>query len=278
MSDLIEYFNRLSNGIFDMGLSPFAGLGETVQVVVVALLIGAAVAAVFHCILDWNRLQRARTDLRANLFEVWLYRHDPMIVLWAQWELVRANVRYVSTLAPALLVGMVLVAPILVQSYHRFGVEPVPEGTETLLIVELGDGGGDVSVAPELVWENGRGAITAMVREPVASRVVWRLRPGEPGIHTLNIVRGTRVEEFPLFAGSSLGQSVAQTRQPSSWRSLIQPRGAALAANSGVERISVDYPEADEDWLWSLTLVSLLAALVTNRAINVSRPQRMLYE
>jgi len=274
VSEPIALFNHLCNRVFDLGLSPLVGLGETLQVVVVALLVGAAVAAVFHFTLDRNRLQRARTDLRASLFEVWLYRHDPMVVLRAQWELVRANGRYVSALAPALLIGMVLVAPILVQSYHRFGVAPVPEGTETLLTVELGDAG-DVSVEPELVWESGRGSITAMVREPVANRVVWRLRPDEPGIHTLKIVRGTRVEEFPLFAGSFLGQSLTQTRQPSSWRSLMQPRGAALAANSGVQRISVDYQEVDEEWLWPLTLVSLLAALATNRAINASTPRRM---
>ena len=53
------------------------------------------------------------------------------------------------------------------------------------------------------------------------------------------------------------------------------PIARAGNATRARRRLSVDYQEVDEEWLWPLTLVSLLAALATNRAINASTPRRM---
>ncbi len=267
MYALIVHFNRLCNGAFDAGLTPFAGLGEYAQVTVIALFVGVAVALVFNRVLDRPKLERARRDLRACLFEIWLYRHDPGVVLRAQWELMKANGRYVRATLPALLVAMLVVSPVLVQSYHRFGLDPVADGSTVLLTVELGDGVIDDfgEAVPELVWEGGRGAVTAMVREPSANRVVWRLRPTESGTHTLHLVRGGKSETFPLCVAPLKNGSVIESRLARSWRLLAQPRGAGLEMDSGYRRISVDYPDADSVWLIWLTVISLLAALVANR-------------
>ena len=245
---------------------------------VVALFVGVAVALVFNYILDKTRLERSRRDLRACLFEIWLYRHDPAIVMKSQWALMRANGRYIRVLFPTLLVAMLIISPVLVQSYHRFGLEPLASGTEALLSVELerqASSGDFARTVPELVWANGRGSVTAMVRKPSVNQVVWRLKPSEAGIHTLHLVGGARIEAFPLYVGSRHDDSVTQARQATTWRSLLQPRGAELAADSGLRRVWVDYPEADSAWLIWLTAVSLLAALVTNRFASRWRQRRV---
>jgi hypothetical protein len=265
---LIAHFNRLCNGAFDAGLAPFAGLGEYAQVTVIALFVGVAVALVFNRVLDRTKLKRARRDLRSCLFEIWLYRHDPGVVLRAQWELMKANGRYVSAILPPLLIAMLAISPVLVQSYHRFGLDPVPDGATALLTVELGDGvaiDGFAEAVPELVWDGGRGTVTAMVRQPSANRVVWRLHPTKPGTHTLHIVRGGKSETFPLYVAPLKSESVIESRLARSWRLLAQPRGTVLGGDSGYRRISIDYPEADSGWLIWLTVTSLLAAVIVNR-------------
>ena len=273
MHTLISQFNRVCNGAFDAGLYPFTGLGELAQVVVIALFIGVTVALVFNFVLDRARLEHARRDLRASLFEIWLYRHDPVVVMKAQWELMKANGRYMRALFPPLCVAMLVISPVLIQSYHRFGLEPVAIGSDTLLTVEMrwnGMATEDFAEAvPELVWASGGGAVTAIVREPSVSQVVWRLRATESGTHTLHLVRGGKREAFPLYVATLQNESVIEARLASSWRLLAKPRGAALEMDSGYRRISVDYPEADSAWLVWLTVVSLFAALIANRLISL---------
>ena len=271
MQSLIDTVNRFSNGVYDAVLAPLGPLGDGAQLVAVSVVLGVAVTLLFKVLLDKPRLESARNDLRASLFEIWLYRHEPGVVLRAEWELVRANGRYVGALFPPLCVAMLVVSPLLVQSFHRFGLEPIAPGSEVLLTAQLAVGaatGDAVTAPPELEWTSGRGEVTATVRKPSVDQLVWRLRPHEAGIHTLRLSRGAQAETMPLHVGSTHGESVVQARETSPWRLLVQPRGAALASGSGLERVTLEYPEADTTWLVWLTVVSLLATLITNRFVS----------
>ena len=88
------------NGLFDACLSLPRALGEGTEMGAVALLLGVVTAAAFHRLADRPGLAAALRDLRAGLLETWLYRHDPALVLRAQWQLVRANGRYLRGLLP----------------------------------------------------------------------------------------------------------------------------------------------------------------------------------
>ena len=270
MQSLTDTINRYGNSVFDASLSPLSLLGEEAQLVAVSLVLGVAVTLVFNSLLHRPRLAEARRDLRASLFEIWLYRHEPGVVLRAEWELVRANGRYVLALFPPLCVAVLIVSPLLVQSYHRFGLEPIPRGSEVLLTAELAPESA-AATTPALVWASGRGEVTATVWKPAVDQTVWRLRPDEPGIHTLRLVRGARAETIPLYVGPVMGVSVMQARETSPWRLLLQPRGPVLGSGSGLSRVSIAYPEAGAAWLIWLTVVSLAAAMLTHRVVGRRR-------
>ncbi len=275
MGNLIDYLNRLENAVFDACLAPPGMLGEGAQLVTVALAIGVAASLVFNGLLNRARLEDARRDLRACLLEIWLYRHEPGVLLRAEWELVRANGRYVRALFPPLLVAVLIVSPLVLQSYHRFGLLPIPSGSDILLTAELtavAARGDRTGAMPELVWARGRGEVTATVRKPSVAQIVWRLRPLEPGIHALHLVRGAHLEPFPLHVGPAGGESVTQARERSPWRALVQPRGAVLARDSGLRRIFVEYPKASPGWLVRLTVISLIAAMATLRLVPRRTP------
>ena len=176
MQSFIAALNGLANRLFDAGLSLPGVLGPAAEMAAVALLLGVVTAAVFHRFADRSALGAARRELGASLLEIWLYRHDPALVLRAEGRLLRANLRYLRGLLPPLALSAALAAPVLIQSWHRFGLEPAAPGAEVLLTAELAPGAGE-PVWPELVWEAGKGEVTAVVRQPSVNRIVWRLRP-----------------------------------------------------------------------------------------------------
>ena len=255
----------LANGLFDACLAAPGILGESGEMAAVALVLGVVPAVVFHLLADRPGLRAGLGDLRTSLLEIWLYRHDPVLVLRAEWELARAYGRCLRKILLPLMVSGAVTAPMLVQSWHRFGLEPLPPGENVLLTAELAAGAGDSW--PELAWAEGRGEVTAVVREPSADRVVWRLRPLEPGVHTLRLSGPYGVQAFPLFVGALRG-SIAASRESSLWRLLIHPRGEPLPAGSGLRRIRVEYPRSGAHRLIWPPALSLLAAIATYRLLG----------
>ncbi|MCY3736431.1 MAG: hypothetical protein OXG13_08545 [Gemmatimonadaceae bacterium] len=272
MQSLIAGLNGLANRLFDAGLSLPGVLGPSAETAAVALLLGAVTAAVFHRFADSSALRESRRELGAILLEIWLYRHDPVLVLRAEGRLLRANVRYLRDLFPPLVLCAALAAPVLVQAWHRFGLEPAVPGADILLTAELKAEAGDPAW-PQLAWEAGRGEITAVVRQPSVHRIVWRLRPLEPGVHTLHLAGPTGVEAFPLFAGA-VRSSIAATRESSLWGLLVHPRGQPLPEGSGLRRIWVEYPRSGAQPLIWPGVLSLAAALVAYRLLARLRDPR----
>ena len=266
MQSFIAALNGLANRLFDAGLSLPGVLGPAAEMVAVALFLGAVTAAVFHRFADRSALGAARGELRASLLEIWLYRHDPALVLRAECRLLRANVRFLRGLFPALVLSAALAGPVLVQSWHRFGLEPAAPGAEVLLTAELAPRAGDPAW-PVLVWEAGRGEVTAVVRQPSVYRIVWRLRPREAGVHSLSLAGLPAAEAFPLVAGALPG-SITASRESSPWRLLVHPRGPPLPAGSGLRRIWVEYARSGAERLIWPAALSLLAAFATYRLLD----------
>ena len=266
MQSLIAALNGLANRLFDAGLSLPGVLGPSAETAAVALLLGAVTAAVFHRFADSSALRESRRELGAILLEIWLYRHDPALVLRAEWGLVRAHGRYLRDLFPPLVLCAALAAPVLVQAWHRFGLEPAAPGADILLTAELKAKAGDPAW-PQLAWEAGRGEITAVVRQPSVNRIVWRLRPHEAGVQSLSLTGAWGSETFPLAAGAAPG-SITASRESSPWRLLLHPRGSPLPAGSGLRRIWVEYPRSGAERLIWPAVVSLLAAFATYRLLH----------
>ncbi len=266
MQSFIAALNGLANRLFDAGLSLPGVLGRSAEMAAVALLLGVVTAAVFHRFADRSALRESRRALGAGLLEIWLYRHDPALVLRAEGRLLRANLRYLLGLLPPLALSAALAVPILVQSWHRFGLEPPAPGAQVLLTAELEAGAGEPAW-PELVWETGKGEVTAVVRQPSVDRIVWRLRPREAGVHSLSLAGGFGSETFPLVAGAAPG-SVAASRESSPWRLLIHPRGTPLPAGSGLRRVWVEYPRSGAERLIWPAALSLLAAFASYRLLD----------
>ena len=137
MQALVLYYNRLANYAFDACMAPLAALGRWAEILGVAAVLGIVVSLIFAALVRGERLRQARDELWAALFEIWLYRREPLLVWQAQLALLKANLRYSSILLVPLVLSLLASAPLLIQAHYRFALAPIPSGTETLLTAVL---------------------------------------------------------------------------------------------------------------------------------------------
>ena len=133
MQALILYYNYA----FDVCMAPLAALGRWAEILGVAAVLGIVVSLIFAALVRRERLRQARDELWAALFEIWLYRREPLLVWQAQLALLKANLRYSSILLVPLVLSFVASAPLLIQAHYRFAFAPIPNGAETLLTAVL---------------------------------------------------------------------------------------------------------------------------------------------
>ena len=270
MQALILYYNYA----FDACMAPLAALGRWAEILGVAAVLGMVVSLIFAALVRRERLRQARDELWAALFEIWLYRREPLLVWQAQLALLKANLRYSSILLVPLVLSLLASAPLLIQAHYRFALVPIPSGAETLLTAVLARPLDDMAhMDCKLEWTQGAGVLSPSVREPALHRLVWRLRPEGSGKHVLRLTGCGQTVEFPLYVGGFAG-SIAPARQAGVLAHLLAPRVLPLKDDSGWGRMYVEYPRAGIEWLVWLTVVSLLCAFVVRKLVNRYRAGR----
>lgn len=271
MIGLANLVNQVSNTAFALLCVPGRLLGERGELLWVSLVLGAGMALMFRWLVDRPRLEAARSRLAAALLELWLFRHDPWVVLRAEGELALANLGYLRAFFVPLAAAILVAAPLLVQTYSRWGLQPAEPGSALLLTAQL-EPGGEPGV--ELEWVEGQGAILPPVRDPARNRLVWRIEPAVEGVLVLGLKGMAGSERFSLAVGVA-GQGIGKVRSKRWIEQLLQPRAAGLAAGSPFRRIEAGYPEAPPQWLVWMSCASLTAAWVASRVAEALRPRKV---
>ncbi|MCC7262159.1 MAG: hypothetical protein IT369_06515 [Candidatus Latescibacteria bacterium] len=271
MASLTALPGALGNSLFDLLCALPAFLGEGGVLVWVSVVLGVAMVLVFRALVDRPRLDAARNALRAALLEMWLFRHDPWVVLWAEGDLARANLRYLGALVLPLAAALLLAAPLLLQAEARWGLQAIMPGKPVLVVAEL-EPGADLEV--QLAWAHGEGAISPPVRQPGRHRVIWRVEPALAGELQLRLQGAAGTETLPLQVGAA-GHGIGAVRSKELVAQLLAPRSAGLEPGSVFRRLEVHYPEAPADWIWWLSLTSLAAAWLANLLAEVLRPRKV---
>lgn len=275
MQALVLYYNRLANYAFDACMAPLAALGRWVEILGVAAVLGIVVSLIFAALVRRERLRQARDELWVALFEIWLYRREPLLVWQAQLALLKANLRYSGILLVPLVLSLLASAPLLIQAHYRFALAPIPSGAETLLTAVLAQPADMAHMDCKLEWVQGAGVLSPSVREPALRRLVWRLRPEGSGEHVLRVTGCGQTVEFPLYVGGFAG-SIAPARQAGVLAHLFAPRALPLKDDSDWGRIYVEYPRAGIERLVWLMVCSLLCAFVVSRLVSKYRASRSL--
>jgi hypothetical protein len=187
-------------------------------------------------------IARARDRIAAHLYEIRLFRHDPLAVLRSTGQILLRNAVYLGhNLLPMLiLLGPMLL--VLAQLEANYAFDPAPVGSVELLEVRLDR---TAAVSPAAVrLDLPPGVVLDAPPVRTADReIFWRLRAEQAGDHVLSLrVADETVTKTWAVGGPHRKVGVIRTK---GLEALLYPAEPALSRRSAVETVALACPERD---------------------------------
>ncbi len=234
--------NSVMGGLFSLILLPFAGMNAWVGMFWVSLLTAFFMLFVFKLTSNQTTVRSAKDAIKAHLLEMRLYNDSPRVMLAAERDIMKANLKYIAANARPLLVMMIPLVLILAQLNLRFDREPLRPGEDVLVKMELKAGTDPLRLDPRLETPPGVELTAPPVRIPDESEVVWRIRALRPGTHVLRFEAGPSVISVPTVAsGGPVSAVPARAVARSIFDQALYPGLAPLPPDSPVRSIEILY-------------------------------------
>jgi len=237
-------FNAVIGGLFGLAVLPFRAMNPWLAMIVVSVLTGLLMLAVFRWTSNQEGIRRAKEAIKAHLLELRLYKDSMAQQMRSQGRILRANGRYILHALRPMLVMIVPVMLILVQLNLWFGSRPLTAGETAILKVKLAAGrsplASDISVdAPAgIVVE------TPPLRIEEEREIDWRLRAAAPGAYDLTLKLGPDSFTKSVRVGGSRLAPISNVRPGASLLDQIfNPGEKPLPRSLPVESVEVDHPE-----------------------------------
>jgi len=238
----METWNALSSAVFDALLAPFGHGPAWFDLLLWPLLAGVLALVVYKHLSNQQGIERAKNRIAAHLYEIRLFRHDPLVVLASTGRIFFRNGIYLGHNLVPLAVLLVPMLAVLAQLEANYAFDPVPVGSVDLLRVRLDPKAG---VAPrEVRLELPAGvALDAPPVRTADGEIFWRLRAEAPGDHVLSIRMGSETLTKTWAVGGEPRK--IPVKRTKSWEAFLYPGEPALSRTSAAHSIALAYPERD---------------------------------
>jgi hypothetical protein len=268
----------LANGVraaLDLILYPFDLLPVQVALFLVSVLTGVGLLWVVGKTTPQKRIERARSQVAAAIYEIRLFLDSPLRIFKAQGRMLGWSMLYVGYMLPAFILLSLPLGLLFLHLEVRYGLEPLPANLPQVVRVDLEEGvdGHAVSPAPD------QGEGITITAPPV---YVER----ENSIYYRVLIEGERTSELRLAVGDQVVTKELATMRQGVTVSPERRRGlshwwaigaeSALPGDSPIETISVAHPDSDRRWLglpipWWLYWL----ALATIAAFALRKPMQV---
>jgi hypothetical protein len=238
----VATLNSISSAVFDVLLAPF-GHGPAWFDLLLWPVVGGVIAlVVYKYASNQGGIERAKARIRVHLYEIRLFRHDPLVVLGSTAKIVLRNVLYLGHNLLPMAVMLVPMLAVLAQLEANYAFAPSPVGAVELLEVKLDPK--RPTPPRELRLELPPGvALDAPPVRTADGEAFWRLRAEAPGDHVLSLHVGDEtLTKTWSVGGEPRKVPVLRTK---SWEAFLYPGEAPLPRSSAVETVSLRYPERD---------------------------------
>lgn len=271
----MNVLNGIVGRLFDLVLAPFGG-APAWGMAAVSVLSAVWALLLFRAVTPQARLAAARDRLVGHLYEMGLYQDRLRVVGRIQRDLARANLRYLATSLPALLVMLVPMALTLGQLEARFERRPLAVGESAVLAVTLAPSAGARLDELAIAVPAGVTVEAGPVRDRAGRAAAWRLRADAPGRHALTVtLGGAPVATRPLVAGGGLPRTAGEVG--AGWRQALHAPGErALPGDGAVSGIRLRYPQrsvrylgVELPWLAAFAVLSLAGGLALKDVLKV---------
>lgn len=239
-------WNELSSALFDRLLAPFGHGPAWFDLVLWSSLAGVLALFVYKHASHQRGIEHAKNRIAAHLYEIRLFRHDPLAVLASTGRVLFGNAIYLGHNLLPLAVLLVPMLTLLAQLEANYAFAPVPVGSVKLLALRLDPKAGVSPRDVRLELPDGVSLDAPPVRT-ADGEVFWRLRAEAPGDHVLSLHAGSETLTKRWAVGGN--HRKIPVKRAKSWEALLYPGEPALAATSAVQTIVLTYPERDLGFL-----------------------------
>jgi hypothetical protein len=272
LARVLAVLNPICTVIADGIYAALSSLPVWLGLTLVSAVTGVVMLIAFRYTSNQKAIGRARDDITANLLALKLFKDEISVTFRSQGRVLGALARLQWHMLRPVFIMLLPMLLLLGQMGVRYQWRPLHSGEQTLIRLHLNPAQTD---APETVLEPNPGVIVEAGPVPGGGEVVWRIRGGQPGRHTLRFRVGGATVEKELVVGDGF-QRVSAERLGLRWTSqILHPAELLLPAGGTVESIEIQYAGVHSYiyganwWILSFFVISMLFALLLKPVFKV---------
>jgi len=276
LAHAVVWLNAVANALGGWLLAPIAVLPGWLSATIVSAATGVLLLLVYKYTSNQRAIKRVRSDIKANLLALKLFKDNVAVTLRAQGRLFIGAFRLLVLAVVPMLVMVVPVLLLLGQLALWYQARPLKVGEDAVVTLKLNGASDSAWPDVRLVPSDAVEIATGPVRVQSKREVCWIITARESGYHQLVFQTDGQAVEKDLAVGDGF-MRVSTERPPWSWSEvLLHPAEAPFDPDSTVQSIDIDYPQRSswtsgtDWWVYYWFVVSMIAALCFHRVLGVN--------
>ncbi|MDF1801107.1 MAG: hypothetical protein P1V81_18210 [Planctomycetota bacterium] len=257
----MDALNGLANGLFNLLLWPFEGLGALVTLTVVSIVFMPLSMLFFKRFSSQKGIAAAKGKIKGHMIEIRIYQDDLMVVMKAVCKVMYYNLKYLflnfAPFVPLSIPFVIVVAQLVV----RFGFAPIPveeneladlrPGQGVMIEVVFDEDSKAKALDLEIVLPEGGGlAFLSPIVANAADGVAFReFVVVKPGAYDVEFRVGGETETKRVVTGTEPERLMQPIRTSSFWDQWLWPVEPSFSAASGLASIEIAYPDRQLTWM-----------------------------
>lgn len=243
-------------------------------VLAISIVIGLLMVIVFRYTSDQKAIGRAKDKLKAHLLAVRLFQDQLPVVLRAYGRILHGTGSYLRLAFTPFLIAILPITFLIVQLDRYFGWVPLQPGQTFLVEARVEDPAAVNEASLQLPPELSSSA--PAVHDPKDKEVVWRVVADRIGLFDIHIAAGGQTVSKQVVVAPGLARISPLRLRGNFWDRMFTSGEPALADNSPVQSIAINYPPrvigfAWMEWNWVVLffVVSLIAGFIFKSVLGI---------
>jgi hypothetical protein len=273
---MMDSVNRFTSVLVGGVNGLLGGASPAVVLLIHSLLMALLVVAVYALVSNQQTIKTTRNRMVARLLEIRLFGDDPISVLGSFRRVLTATGFYIGASLKPLVVLLPIIVLWIGQLAGWFEWRPLTKGESVVVSMKLKEGVSPVAQPATLQVPGEFIVETPAFRSVHTNEVAWRVKAMQPGSGMIQCGTGAATVEKEITASSALKKVSPKRTADRFWDRVLFPGEDALAKDSPVAEVRVDYPRRsmrffgyEINWLVAIFVASIVFALVVKRPFRV---------
>ena len=243
-------------------------------VLAISIVIGLLMVIGFRYTSDQKAIGRAKDKLKAHLLAVRLFQDQLPVVMRAYGQILGGTGSYLRIAFTPFLIAILPITFLIVQLDRYFGWVPLQPAQTFLVEARVEDptalNEASLQLPPEL------SSSAPAVHDPNGKEVVWRVVADRSGQFDIHIAASGQTVSKQVVVAPGLARISPLRLRGNFWERMFTSGEPALADNSPVQSIAINYPPRVIDFAWMewnwivlFFVVSLIAGFIFKSVLGI---------